>query len=352
MKEDYDSLGLSETDLMKVRASESKTHSELCAVQSFCLNGGTCYRLRSLAMHYCECPDKFEGRRCHTKKMVVDYESREASEAASLNWNTIIPVILVIGGVFLCVLALFCVYLSISFCYRLYWNRKGKYRFAQPSGSDLPLVVEENSKDDDGDGDSGTRASPKSRARLTACSSTPEPMKPLGGVDIGGAVAAVVVQRPAQDQRTAPPPPSPPPPPSNARATATDVELGRSGGGVVVVSSVGKPSHSPSTGSGRTAGRRPSLIAAAAGGGCARANSRSPSDSNNNDDGEETLTAALRNSSAASVSALRREAGGRQPGHFAHRQETRYHLVSDSPSSRKQRRDPYYDDTDRGSTAV
>lgn len=163
------------------------------------------------------------------------------------------------------------------------------------------------------------------------------------GVDIGG---VAVVQRPAQDQ------PPPPPPPSNARA-ATDVELGRSGGGgvvVVVVSSAGKPSHSPSTGSGRTAGRRPSPIAAGGGAhGTAVPNSRSPSDSNNNDE-DETPT-ALRNSSAASVSALRREASGRQPGHFSHRQETRYHLVSDSPSRPKQR-DPYYDDTDRGSTAV
>lgn len=55
---------LSDIDLLKVRASESKTHSELCAVQSFCLNGGTCYRLKSLAMHYCEYVRQINSRCC------------------------------------------------------------------------------------------------------------------------------------------------------------------------------------------------------------------------------------------------------------------------------------------------
>lgn len=216
-----------------------------------------------------------------------------------------------------------------------------KYRFARrPSVSGLRLV-EEHSKDNDSGGTQ--EASPKSRERLPADSSTPEHTKSF---------SVIVFERPTQDQQQNCPRHTPP------RATATDVKLGRSG--VVtaaVVHSTGKPT-SPSTDSGRTAERRPSLktppvTGGAHGGSAAVAISRSPSDSNNND--EIASAAALpfewtfRNSSAH---------GGRPPTQFLH-EGTRYHPVprddalffSDSPSSPKQS-DQFHDDTDTGSTAV
>lgn len=170
---------LSDSELVDVRILESKAHSELCAVQTYCLHGGTCYRLPSLGMHYCQCTQNYEGKRCHMKKVSPDLDARKINDVA-FNWELVKPLILVGAGVIVSAVALICIYFLISYCCRKCSDRKGKYMLTQKSVSQDALVIEVEENFADGDVTRQTRkASTRSRTRLAACSSTPEQAKPF-----------------------------------------------------------------------------------------------------------------------------------------------------------------------------
>ncbi|GFN83078.1 alpha-2-macroglobulin-like protein [Plakobranchus ocellatus] len=51
-----------------------------CKVQTFCLNGGTCFYIKSLQMEYCKCPVDLSGKRC--EKLELNFDPLPKAELA------------------------------------------------------------------------------------------------------------------------------------------------------------------------------------------------------------------------------------------------------------------------------